>query len=375
METRRGRLTHARRYERLNPHQKESAMTAQHDTALSRRSTLGGLTSVAAATLAMPFIPKAGASDLKTLRIFFPPLDFGWAIGFELIEVADAKGLFAKNGVRAERAVVPWDQYTVALDTGALDLAPFADYAYFINVYDKGLKAKEIVSSTLPFNPLSHGDGLVVLTDGPIRTPQDLKGKRIGTQYPSFSGVWFALDWLTKRGVTKDDVSIVPVPEAQLEQVLKAGGVEAIIAYSPLDIQLQRKGGFRQLFSVSDIAGRFITRGGTMATEKFIADHPDAIRGYVASIAEAADLANAHPKEPIKIGLERGRLDKQYLPDLYNRDGKDDYSHLRWAPHGLNNAEDLAFWLKLVEDANIVPQGKHKPTDFFTNAFNPYASV
>jgi hypothetical protein len=44
-------------------------------------------------------------------------------------------------------------------------------------------------------------------------------------------------------------------------------------------------------------------------------------------------------------------------------------------PHGLNNAEDLAFWLKLVEDANIVPQGKHKPTDFFTNAFNPFASV
>jgi ABC-type nitrate/sulfonate/bicarbonate transport system substrate-binding protein len=334
METRRGRLTHARRYERLNPYQKESAMTAQHDTALSRRSTLGGLTSVAAATLKMPFIPKAGASDLKTLRIFFPPLDFGWAIGFELIELADAKGIFAKNGVRAERAVVPWDQYTVALDTGALDLAPFADYAYFINVYDKGLKAKEIVSSTLPFNPLSHGDGLVVLTDGPIRTPQDLKGKRIGTQYPSFSGVWFALDWLTKRGVTKDDVSIVPVPEAQLEQVLKAGGVEAIIAY-----------------------------------------HPDVIRGYVASIAEAADYANAHPEEPIKIGLERGHLDKQYLPDLYSRDGKDDYSHLRWAPHGLNNAEDLAFWLKLVEDANIVPQGKHKPTDFFTNALNPFASV
>jgi hypothetical protein len=197
-------------------------MTAQHEPALSRRSTLRGLTSVGAATLAAPFIPKAGASDLKTLRIFFPPLDIGWSVGFELIELADARGIFAKNGVRAERAVVPWDQYTVALDTGALDLAPFADYAYFINVYDKGLKAKEIVSSTLPFNPLSHGDGLVVLADGPIKTPQDLKGKRIGTQYPSFSGGWFALDWLTKRGVTKDDVSVVPVPEAQLEQVLKA---------------------------------------------------------------------------------------------------------------------------------------------------------
>lgn len=350
-------------------------MHAQPKTAISRRATLTGLAGVTGAALGLPAIPKAGASDLKTVRIFFPPLDFGWAIGFELIELADAKGIFAKNGIRIERAVVPWDQYTVGLDTGALDLAPFADYAYFINVYDKGLKAKEIVSSTLPFNPLNHGDGLVVLANGPIRTPQDLKGKRIGTQYPTFSGVWFALDWLTKRGVTKDEVSIVPVPEAQLEQVLNAGGVEAIIAYSPLDIQLHRKGGFRQLFSVSDIAGRFITRGGTMATDKFIADHPDVVRGYVTSIAEAADYANANPAEPIRIGVERGRLDKQYLPDLYNREGKDDYSHLRWAPHGLNNAEDLAFWLKLDEDAKIVPAGKYKPTDFFTNAFNPFATA
>ncbi|HEY4044240.1 MAG TPA: ABC transporter substrate-binding protein [Rhodopila sp.] len=350
-------------------------MTEQRNTVISRRAALAGLAGASGAALGLPGIPKAGAGDLKTLRVFFPPIDFGWSVGFELIELADAKGIFTRNGVRIERAVVPWDQYTVGLDTGALDLAPFADYAYFINVYDKGLKAKEIVSSTLPFSPLNHGDGLVVLADGPIRTPQDLKGKRIGTQFPSFSGVWFALDWLRKRGVTKDDVAIVPVPEAQLEQVLKAGGVEAIIAYSPLDIQLQRKGGFRQLFSVSDIAGRFITRGGTMATDKFIGDHPDAVRGYVASIAEAADYANANPAEPIKIGLERGHLDKQYLPDLYNREGKDDYSHLRWAPHGLNNADDLAFWLKLVEDADIVPRGKHKPTDFFTNAFNPFATA
>jgi ABC-type nitrate/sulfonate/bicarbonate transport system substrate-binding protein len=339
---------------------------------LSRRAALAG---IAGAALAAPALRRAGASDLKTVRIFFPPLDIGWTAGFELIELADARGIFAKNGIKAERAVVPWDQYTVGLDTGALDLAPFADYAYFINVYDKGLKAKEIVSSTLPFNPLSHGDGLVVLADGPIKVPQDLKGKRIGTQYPSFSGVWFAIDWLTKHGVTKDDVSVVPVPEAQLEQVLRAGGVDAIIAYSPLDIQLQRRGGFRQLFSVSDIAGRFITRGGTMATDKFIADHPDVVRGYVASIAEAADYANANPAEPIKIGLERGHLDKQYLPDLYNREGKDDYSHLRWATHGLNVEADLAFWLKLVEDANIVPKGKHKPTDFYTNAFNPFATA
>jgi ABC-type nitrate/sulfonate/bicarbonate transport system substrate-binding protein len=322
---------------------------------------------------ALPLAP-ARADDLKTVNIFFPPLNNSWKTGFELVEVADAKGFFAEHGLKANLDVVPWEQYTVALDSGALDFAPFADYAYFINVLDKGLKAKEVVSSTLPFDPQLAGDGLEVLADGPIKTAADMKGKRIGTTYPSFSGVWFSLDWLAKHGVSKDDVSIVPVPQAQLEQVLQQGGVDAIIAYEPLNIQLNRKGGYRQLFTVSDIAGRYVTRGGTMASDKFIAEHPDLVKGYVAAIAEAADWANAHPAEVIKLGVDRERLDPQYLPDLYIRDGKEDYSKLHWAVHGLQNEPDLAFWLKVVEDADIVPKGKYKPSDLYTNAFNPFAS-
>ncbi len=315
----------------------------------------------------------AVADDLKSVNIFVPTLNANWKTGYELIEVADANGFFAKHGIKPNYNIMPWDQYTVALDSGALDFAPFADYAYFINAYDKGLKAKEVVSSTLPFDPQLAGDGLEVLADGPIKTPADMKGKRIGTTYPSFSGVWFAMDWLAKHGVGKDDVSIVPVPQAQLEQVLQSGGVDAIIAYEPLNIQLNRKGGYRQLFSVSDIAGRFVLRGGTMASEKFIAEHPDLVKGYVAAIAEAADWANAHPAEVVKLGRDRERLDPSFLPDIYNRDGREDYSKLHWAVHALNDDKDLAFWLKVVEDAGIVPKDKYKPGDFYTNAFNPYA--
>ena len=46
-----------------------------------------------------------------------------------------------------------------------------------------------------------------------------------------------------------------------------------------------------------------------MASEKFIAEHPDLVRAYVSAISEAADWANAHPAEVIQLGLEKGRLD------------------------------------------------------------------
>ena len=122
-------------------------------------------------------ITPGAADELKTVRIFYPPLDFGWTSGYELIEVANAQGYFKKHGLDAQLAVVPWDQYTVALDSGALDFAPFADYAYFINALDKGLKAKEVVSSTLPFIPEAAGEGLIVKGDGPIKNRRGSQGQ------------------------------------------------------------------------------------------------------------------------------------------------------------------------------------------------------
>jgi ABC-type nitrate/sulfonate/bicarbonate transport system substrate-binding protein len=152
-------------------------------------------------------IAPGAADELRTVRIFYPPLDFGWTSGYELIEVATAQGYFKKHGLDAQLAVVPWDQYTVALDSGALDFAPFADYAYFINALDKGLKAKEVVSSTLPFIPEAAGEGLIVKGDGPIKTAEDLKGKKIGTQWPSFFRARLAVETRRDEGRPHDRAS------------------------------------------------------------------------------------------------------------------------------------------------------------------------
>jgi ABC-type nitrate/sulfonate/bicarbonate transport system substrate-binding protein len=98
----------------------------------------------------------AWADDLRSIRIFAP--SGSWTGGFELLTVAEAEGFFRKHRLRADWQHLPWDQYTVALQGGALDFAPYADYAYFINVFDKGVKAKEVVSSTVLFDPRNADD-------------------------------------------------------------------------------------------------------------------------------------------------------------------------------------------------------------------------
>jgi ABC-type nitrate/sulfonate/bicarbonate transport system substrate-binding protein len=326
------------------------------------------------ATLSLGGISGAAfAQDLLDVRVIDSPQQ-PWANGYELIDVADVKGFFKDAGVNLVRVALPPDQYTSAIDARLTDVAPYADYAYFINVKDKGLKVKEIVASSLLIDPKIGGDGLFVPANSPITKAEDLKGKTVGMTNLSWSSSWFTLDFLGKKGLTKDDVTYIAVPPLQQEQSLLADEIQADYAFGPLDAQLKKKGGYRQLFKLSDLSGRTIIRGGTMAREDWIEKNPEAVRRYVTAIAKAADWANEHGDEVVKIGIERGKLDPQLAAWVYTNDGKGDYSVLKWSEHGLQKKEDVAFWLDLVERQGIVPKGKYKPEDLYTDEFNPYAA-
>ncbi|MCB8878014.1 ABC transporter substrate-binding protein [Acidisoma silvae] len=312
----------------------------------------------------------AQAAPLQTIHMLDQPLL--WAC-MESIVVADKKGFFKEHGLNLEYVPLPPEQYTVSLDSGVTDFAPCADYAYFINVRDKGLKVKEIVSSHPLIDPVGPGDGLFVRADSPIKSPKDLKGKTIGMLNLSFSSAWFTLDYLGRAGLTRDDINYIAIPYAQEEQVLKAGQIDALYAFQPLAAQLLKRGGYRELFQLSDLPGRVITRGGTMAKIDFINKHPDIIRDYVAAIAEADDWGSQHPDEVVKIGIAAGRLPADLAPWTYNKQGKADYSSLHWSPHGLQNDADVQFWIDLDVREGIVPKGKWQPSDIYTNDFNPYS--
>src|ERR1700760_1210500 len=125
-------------------------MVSTEMTNINRRNLLlAGVAGAAAAGL--PAFARADNKPLKVRIIDSPQLP--WSNGFELIDVADAKGFFKAEGVDLERVQLPPDQYTVAIDAGRTDFAPYADYAYFINVRDKGIPVKEVVSSSLLIDP------------------------------------------------------------------------------------------------------------------------------------------------------------------------------------------------------------------------------
>jgi TRAP transporter TAXI family solute receptor len=64
---------------------------------------------------------------------------------------------------------------------------------------------------------------LVVRKDSPIKTVQDIKGKRVTGEYPANIAIWFHIfTELANAGLTWDDVKIVPVPAVN-------DGVDALV--------------------------------------------------------------------------------------------------------------------------------------------------
>jgi sulfonate transport system substrate-binding protein len=337
---------------------------------LARRSALRvlGGAGLALASLTQP--RPARAAGLIPIRIADTPKRWG---GFETVLVADAKGFFRAEGLELELVPLPPDQSTVAIDTGIVNFSPTADYLYFVNVRDKGLKTRQTVSTPPHFDPRRANDGLFVLENSSIQGPADLRGKKIAMTSLSFSSAWYTLDYLARSGLRRDDVTYLAIPALQQEQVLVGGHVDAVFAFSPIDAILRRKGGFRQLFSTADIPGRRILRGATMVKEDYIKKNPDILRRYVAAIAKTIDWANRNQVEVVQIGIKSGRLDPELAPYIYTKDGKGDYGVLSWPEHGLQNAADIKFWLDLAERYDVIPKGNLKLPELYTNEFNPFA--
>ncbi len=169
-----------------------------------------------AATLALMAQPAFAADKVTLMLDWFVNPDHAPII------LAQEKGFFAEEGLEVE-VVAPADP----ADPPKLVAAGKADYAIsyqpqlHLQVHE-GLPLKRV--GTLIATPLNC---LMVKADGPVKTPADLKGRKIGY---SVSGVEEALvgQILKTAGLTMADVEMINV-NWSLSPALIAGQVDATI--------------------------------------------------------------------------------------------------------------------------------------------------
>jgi ABC-type nitrate/sulfonate/bicarbonate transport system substrate-binding protein len=144
--------------------------------------------------------------------------------------------------------------------------------------------------------------GIGVPWDSPIKTLQDLKGKNIGVSSPGSFSDWSGQQLARKFGWGPDGVKTVAIGggPAPIRAALRAHLVDAAISTTALFLSFEEAQEGRLIAPVSTYEGN-VASGALFASNRLIADKPEAIRAFLAGWIETVDYMRANKAETVKL--------------------------------------------------------------------------
>lgn len=215
---------------------------------------------------------------------------------------------------------------------------------------------------------------LLVLKDGPIKNGRDLIGKKVGVNTLGAHSEFITKEYLRRQGLKEDEikqVSLVVLPPVSAEQALRQNQVEGIIAGGILQDQAVERGGVRSLFSDYELYGKF-SAGGYVLKDKFIKENPNTARKFVEATAKAIEWAQTTPRDEVIARFEK---------IIKERNRNEDTSPLKYwkstgiaGKGGVTSDKEVQTWIDFLVKDGKLKEGQVKPSDVYTNEFNPYAT-
>jgi NitT/TauT family transport system substrate-binding protein len=298
------------------------------------------------------------------MTVLAAPLSVGKAdansTAFLPVHVAERLGLFKKHGVELKISdFTGGSKMSQAMTAGSVDIGLGAGTEMALIAKGAPMLAVCDIMSPIPII------GIAVPWNSPIRTADQLKGKRIG-----ISSAGSLTDWLAKQLADHekwgpDGVTRVAIGNGAAAAIagFRTNAIDADIAVTSNIFAWEEKKEGRLLVSASSFVGH-IAAGTIYATQKLIASDPDALRKFLAAWLEAIDYVGTHKAETVKIesevtGYSESVMTKEYdlTAGVFNKDCKFD-------------ADSLANLKRAFVDQKLV----ETPPDMaklFTEAFLP----
>jgi NitT/TauT family transport system substrate-binding protein len=251
---------------------------------LNRRDfvKVAGLTSLGLGFSNLIPFPLARAEELTKLGlvcplftkfVFFGPLVVGIESGFFKQRGFDVKVVEAGGGGEAARV------FSGSKDMDVLLGAP----ASTVKAILKGEKWRAVA------NYMMLRSTWIVLGESPMKTIQDLKGKKVGYIGPGSTSHLISVLVFEKAGIL-DDVNLVSMAGApETWAALKGGLIDCAPLEDPFTAKFRLSGEARILFTstdyVKDISVNFF-----VVKESFLQEKPDLIKKWLLTVEEAAKL-------------------------------------------------------------------------------------
>jgi NitT/TauT family transport system substrate-binding protein len=268
------------------------------------RSVLTLCAALLAAALALP----AGAAE--KLRVG-KAVAFAWT--FTPIEVGMETGIFAKHGVEIEPSAFNGDarmQQGLTSDSIDIGLGSGPGMAFMA----KGVPAKAVAA----FAGVPRNMALMVNYNLPIRTVDDLKGKKLGV-----TTVGSLTDWIGKRinalkGWGADGIITVPVGGWQAARpAIKTNQLDGYIGALETGFALEENQEWRVITTATPFVEDFITHVFFARTD-LIEKRPQAIRAFLAGWFETIAYMRANKERTIEITAKTINLSPSVVSRAYD---------------------------------------------------------
>jgi NitT/TauT family transport system substrate-binding protein len=258
--------------------------------------------------LAVPLAAAALAAD--SLRVG-KAVPFAWT--FTPIDVGIDVGIFAKQGL--ELAVTGFSgdarlQQGLVSDSIDLGLGSGPGMGFLA----KGSPAKAVAAMAgAPMNM-----SIVVPYGSPIKTLDDLKGKKVG-----ITTVGSLTDWLLKRVVAAKkwapaDVTAVTVGGMDsTKAALKTGQIDAVVIALELGYALEQAKVWRVLAPLAPFAPDFHTHV-IYARDDLIARKPELVERFLRAWFETIAFMRANKERTVEITAKVLNLDKAVISRVYD---------------------------------------------------------
>ena len=252
---------------------------------------------------------KSYSGSIQSLAVAWSPFEHG-----ALLWVAEDQNIFSKYGL-----VVTLRKY----DTGAGSLNGMlngeADITFGVTEFPVVRKVFE-KSKVRIIGVIAKTENqyLVGRKDAGIEKVADLKGKRIGTTFGTIAEFYLGR-FLELNGISIQEVTVVDLKTpAEWENAVADGVVDAIVTAQPYaDLASKRLGSNAIVWPVQ---GGQYTSGLVVSSEEWITTHPEIVKRFLKSLAQAEEYVVRHPAETKAIMQKKLNVDASFVESAWSLD-------------------------------------------------------
>jgi ABC-type nitrate/sulfonate/bicarbonate transport system substrate-binding protein len=241
------------------------------------------------------------------------------------VDVGVKTGIFAKHGLDVEISVFGGGaKLHQAMAAGSVGIGVGAGPE--LALIAKGSPELAICNSSRPPVFLA----IVVPADSKVRSPDELKGAKIGVTTTGSLTYWLAREFARQRGWGPEGVTTVTIGgEASATfAAFRTHSVDAVIVATSLAFQLEENKEGRLLLTVDKFVGN-MSSGTIFASKELMDKNPDTIRRFLAGWFDTVDFMRKNKAETVRIasemtGFSQSVQAKEYdltMP-MFNDDGK-----------------------------------------------------